>query len=442
MKNRRKTGLVAVSAVIVLMVLGVSVGLFVKNNQKLETPELKTITAENPEDPSVWEKTYPDEYASYQENKKLTEQPSHFDDMPYLKAMYAGTGYATAFNHPRGHVYTLEDIRKIGDARWKGHQAACYTCKSTQIPGLIEKYGDDFFNKSFDEISFDEISKEVDFAIGCANCHDPKTNYLKISQPPLIEAMNARGIDVSKASRQEKRTLVCAQCHTTYYFTEDGNKTTFPWKEGLTVDDQIKYYDKIGFTEWTHPDSGAPMIKPRHEEYEYFKGSTHEAAGVSCADCHMPYTKKGNKKITSHVWQSPLNNMEQSCLQCHRESKEYLKSRVRDIQHRTKAAEDRGGYVVTELIQTLKVAKDTPGINQDKLKEAQKMHRYGQYYLDSVMVTNGYGFHNPLRSMEDLNKGMDYCQRGINIANQAILEAGGTLPTLNIKYDIKDPFKE
>lgn len=437
MKNRSKIGLIAVSAIIVAVVLGVGVGLFVGNNQKLEPTTIEKISAKNFEDPAAWGKNYPAQFESYQENEQLTDQPSHFEDMPYLKAMYAGTGYAKAFNHPRGHLYTLKDIRKIGDFRWKGHQAACYTCKSTQIPGLVEKYGDDFF-----KMKFDEVGKDINFPIGCANCHDPETNDLKITQPPLIEAMKARGIDVNKASRQEKRTLVCAQCHVTYYFPDDTNKTTFPWKEGLTVEDQIKYYDKVGYTEWTHPDSGAPMIKPRHEEYEYFKGSTHESAGVSCADCHMPYMKKGNKKVSSHVWQSPLDTMEQSCMTCHRESKDWLKGAVRAIQRRTKNAEDRGGYVVTELIETLKVAKDTPGIDQAKLKEAQRMHRLGQYYLDCVMVTNGYGFHNPLRSMEDLNKGMDYCQQGINIANQAILEAGGTLPKLNIKYDIKDPFEE
>ncbi|MDD4200950.1 MAG: ammonia-forming cytochrome c nitrite reductase subunit c552 [Eubacteriales bacterium] len=49
-------------------------------------------------------------------------------------------------------------------------------------------------------------------------------------------------------------------------------------------------------------------------------GSTHQSPGVACADCHMPYTMAGNKKISSHVWQCPLNNIEQSCTNCGFES--------------------------------------------------------------------------------------------------------------------------
>ena len=46
----------------------------------------------------------------------------------------------------------------------------------------------------------------------------------------------------------------------------------------------------------------------RHPEFELFSapGSVHWAAGVACADCHMPYERVGQSKISSHRWQSPL----------------------------------------------------------------------------------------------------------------------------------------
>lgn len=422
MKNGKRIGLIAVSAVIIAVVAGSGVGMFIGHNQPLKQTVIKPISAKDSYKSELWGENYPAQYESYRSNDEIKDQPSHFDSMPYLKLMYKGIGYVTEFNEPRGHTHMLEDIRKVNPKRWQGHQAACYTCKSSQVPGLVEKYGDEFY-----KMSFEEIGKEITEPVGCLNCHDPKTNELVITQQPLIEAFKRQGIDVNKASRQEKRTLVCAQCHVTYYFPTDTNKTTFPWDKGLDVASQLAYYDEINFTEWVNPDTGTPLVKPRHEEYEYFKGSVHESAGVSCADCHMAYMKQGNQKISSHKWGSPMDNMEQSCMTCHREGEEWLRSNVEKIQSSTKALSDRGGEVITTTINTLKAAKNTPNIDQEMLKKAQRLHRYGQYYLDTVYVTNGYGFHNPQRTMSDLATGIDYCQEATKIANQAILKAGGQL---------------
>ena len=49
------------------------------------------------------------------------------------------------------------------------------------------------------------------------------------------------------------------------------------------------------------------MIKMQHPEYELFTaGSTHYKAGVACADCHMPYTRDGAVKFSTHDVHSPL----------------------------------------------------------------------------------------------------------------------------------------
>ena len=41
----------------------------------------------------------------------------------------------------------------------------------------------------------------------------------------------------------------------------DLKQVTFPWDNGQTVDDIEKYYDDIGFSDWTHSLSKAPMLK-------------------------------------------------------------------------------------------------------------------------------------------------------------------------------------
>lgn len=287
-------------------------------------------------------------------------------------------------------------------------------------------------NPEFSKLSFEEAAEMVTEPIGCANCHDPETNELVITQPELIRAYERQGVDVNSLSNQEKRSLVCGQCHVTYYFHPETNDATFPWDEGFTAEEQIAYYDNIGFTENVHPDSGTNLIKPRHAEFETFQGSTHDSAGVSCADCHMPYMKEGNQKISSHTWQSPLNTIDQSCMTCHREGEDWLRGRVEDIQTTTKGMSDRGGVVVVDTINMLKVASNTAGVDQARLDEARDLHRRGQYLLDFVYVTNGFGFHNPHGTYQDLALGIDYCQQATLIAALAIQDAGGELPEVTL----------
>ena len=62
------------------------------------------------------------------------------------------------------------------------------------------------------------LGAEIVHPIGCADCHDAKTMNLAVSRPALKEAFERTGRDISKATQQELRSLVCAQCHEEYYF--------------------------------------------------------------------------------------------------------------------------------------------------------------------------------------------------------------------------------
>ena len=53
------------------------------------------------------------------------------------------------------------------------------------------------------------------------------------------------------------------------------------------------------------------MIKIQHPEYETWIDGPHGSAGVTCADCHMPYIRGENgQKMSSHYWTSPLKDPE------------------------------------------------------------------------------------------------------------------------------------
>lgn len=407
----------AIFSVIVVFALSISgYMLFKANNTLVTSGPLGEIGAYEA-DPAVWGKYYPHQYDSYLKNYNNTEHPSHFETKPYMEIMYAGTGFGAEFNEPRGHVYTLEDILAIDPSRYRTG-AACITCKSSEAPAMMERYGADYFL-----MTFEEATSQISHPIACLDCHDPKTMDLRISRPALIEAFERQGRDIAKASRQEMRSLVCAQCHVTYYFQPETKTLTFPWDKGIKADEILAYYDDKDFAEWIHPIAGSPLVKPRHAEYEIFMGSTHQSAGLSCADCHMPYTTVGNVKISSHEWTSPLNNITQSCTTCHRQGEKWLRDRVNDTQAKTKELQDIAGEVIVQAINELKVARETPGVNQDLLKQAQEMHRKGQWYLDFVIVTNGYGFHNPTESLNNIGKSIDYGHKSIHLAREAVKKA-------------------
>jgi len=109
-----------------------------------------------------------------------------------------------------------------------------------------------------------------------------------VDQPPAFKnAMEARGIDLTKATRQEMRSYVCGQCHVEYYFKGDEKILTFPWSKGLRPEDIEAHYDEYGFSDWTHKETGAKMLKAQHPEFETWSSGLHARSGVSCADCHM-----------------------------------------------------------------------------------------------------------------------------------------------------------
>ena len=79
------------------------------------------------------------------------------------------------------------------------------------------------------------------------------------------------------------------------------------------IDNISAYYEEIGFKDWTHKDTGAPMLKIQHPEFEMWSSGIHARSGVACADCHMPYMRDGAVKVSDHWLRSPLDNVNQAC---------------------------------------------------------------------------------------------------------------------------------
>jgi nitrite reductase (cytochrome c-552) len=206
------------------------------------------------------------------------------------------------------------------------------------------------------------------------------------------------------------RSLACGQCHVEYYFQGEGKLLTYPWHNGLKVEQIEAYYDSEGWKDWTHATSGAPVLKAQHPEFELWSQGIHARSGVACADCHMPYKRDGAIKISDHHVRSPLLNISRACQQCHNYSESEILSRAEAIQDRTKSLLSRAEDAVIAAIQAIDVAQEA-GASDDDLRAARKLHRQAQWRMDFVAAENSLGFHAPQESARILAEAIDLARQ-------------------------------
>jgi nitrite reductase (cytochrome c-552) len=292
--------------------------------------------------------------------------------------------------------------------------ASVYTAMSDLGQGNVRQG----FEK-LNSLPYAEARKLVKHPVSCVDCHAPDTMQLRISRPAFIEGIQEakahegiKDYDVNTmASRQEMRSFVCAQCHVEYYFKGPEKRLTFPWSKGLKADQILAYYKDAIFKDWTHAETGTPLLKAQHPEFEMWSQGIHARAGVACADCHMPYKREGATKISDHHVRSPILNINRACQTCHKVPEAELKARVEMIQDTTFELRNRALDAVVALIGDLKGAKER-GVSVEQLAPAQEFHRQAQFLFDFVEAENSTGFHAPQEAARVLAQSIDLARQG------------------------------
>lgn len=393
----------------------------------------------------VWGENYPREFQSYYRTSDTTFRSKYngnaMIDMlevdPRLVVLWAGYGFSKDYNQGRGHYYAVTDVqRTLRTGAPKGPAdgpmpSTCMTCKSPDVPRLMNQKGVAAFYTG----KWAELGPEVVNPIGCADCHDPETMNLTITRPALIEAFERIGKDVKKASYQEMRSLVCAQCHVEYYFdktvAEGANYLTFPWDNGFSAEAMEEYYDNIEFSDWTHAISKAPMLKAQHPGYEVYMTGIHAQRGVACADCHMPYISEGGQKYTDHKMQSPLNNIANSCQVCHREEAATLMGNV--IERQDKIIENRDKLEELLVRAHIEAGKAWElGATDEQMKNILKGIRHAQWRWDYAAASHGGSFHSPVETGRVI-------ATGITIAQETRIELARLLASLGYNQEVPYP---
>ncbi|MBI9036399.1 MAG: ammonia-forming cytochrome c nitrite reductase [Bacteroidales bacterium] len=417
-----------IATIVVVFVLGLLASSITQRRAESEfvykpQVEIKDFEPRN----EVWGKNFPKEFESYyktaEDNFKSKYNGGTMIDMlavdPRLVVLWAGYGFSKDYNQGRGHYYAIDDVvntlRTGGpkDANDGPMPSTCWTCKSPDVPRLMDELGSP---EAFYSGKWASKGEEIVNAIGCADCHDPKSMDLKITRPALIEAFDRMGKDINEVSHNEMRSLVCAQCHVEYYFNkktpvEGVPYLTLPWDKGMSVEAMEEYYDEIEFKDWTHKLSKAPMLKAQHPGYEVYLTGIHAERGVSCADCHMPYKSEGGQKFTDHHIQSPLNNVENSCQVCHREKTAQLIEDVYERQDKIIENRDKLEELVVRAHVEAKKAWDL-GATEDQMKDILMDIRHAQWRWDYAAASHGGSFHSPVEIGRVISTGITVAQEG------------------------------
>jgi nitrite reductase (cytochrome c-552) len=366
-------------------------------------------------DSANWRFNYPRQYDAYRRMRDATTRTRYGGSFPrdYLEEtpanviLFAGHGFAKEYVQARGHVYSIEDLlatERVGPET----PATCWTCKGPDAPLQMQAMGglEQDGPARFYAANFHDFKEKITHPIGCYDCHDPESMMLRVERPALGEALARQDRDIDQATHQEMRSLVCAQCHSEYYFRGEGNYLVFPWDRGTSVEAMEDYFASYDFADWTHAVSKARMIKVQHPDYELYLTGIHAYRGVACADCHMPYRTEGGVKFTNHHIRSPLLDVANSCAVCHRWGEEEIRARVQSIQDKVRQGRDRAEAVLVKAHFDVAAAAQA-GATHEQLAEVRRLVAAAQLRWDYVAAANGMGFHSPQESLRVLQAAVD-----------------------------------
>ena len=399
---------------------------------------------EDSADPKVWSQNWPLQYDSYLRTSQPTTTKyggrgagasdgglaaQKLDRDPWLKRIFAGYAFAIDYRDRRGHHYALFDQEATKRVTERQQPGACLQCHASNLP-LYRFAGQGDVQKGFVHVSAmpyrearemkdDKGQPLVQHSVACLDCHDPKTMGVRVTRPGFIAGIKAlkakQGIadyDPNRdATRQEMRSFVCGQCHVEYYFKGAAKTVTYPWANGLKVEEIEAYYEREGFTDWIHTETGTKVLKAQHPEFEVWSQGVHSRAGVACADCHMPYERTGALKVSDHWVRSPLLNLNRACQTCHAVPEKELEARVLGIQDRHHALLQRAAAATTEMLDAIVAARKS-GVTDGDLQPAATQHRKAQWRLDFVAAENSMGFHAPQELARILAEVIDHARQG------------------------------
>ncbi|KGQ33558.1 cytochrome C nitrite reductase [Gallibacterium genomosp. 2] len=380
---------------------------------------------------------YPLQYQSWLGTSQSEEIGDALAEDPRLVVLWGGYLFSSEYNHPRGHYYAVTDVRNIlrtgapKDENSGPQPAACWTCKSPDVARLITEKGEDGYFGA----KWAKWGNEIVNPIGCADCHDTNSKEfaegqpaLRIARPHVLRALDKINWNFERSDKTDKRAAICANCHVEYFFAGDKKIVTFPWQNGVSVEQMEKYYDDLQFKDWTHSLSKAPMLKAQHPDFETWTMGMHGKNGVTCVDCHMAKQQTADGRVfTNHNIGNPFDNFQNTCANCHDQSKEKLQSIVNSRKERVQSAMIKLEDQLVHAHFEAKAAWDA-GATEAEMKDALQDIRHAQWRWDYTSASHGFYMHAPEVALEVLSSGLDKAA-----------DARRKLAVILTKHNVKQP---
>ncbi|WP_420176576.1 ammonia-forming cytochrome c nitrite reductase subunit c552 [Luteococcus sp. OSA5] len=443
-KRRTKVilGVLVLASLLATLVIAALLADVVKKQSEAKEPYFQAVElTDTTVDPAIWGKNFPIQYEMYKKtadmeptehggsnptkreatanDPRTTVAAQEVDREPRLRKLWDGYAFAVDYREARGHEYMLTDQRLTRRVQEFDQPGACINCHASTYTVFKDEGGGDLM-KGFDAINHQkylDITDKFEHPIACIDCHDPKTMALRVTKPAFMNGIKSlkasegiKDYDVNKdATPSEMRSYVCAQCHVEYYFKGEGNTLHFPWSKGLNIEQE--YADSTSHVDWVHARTGMPGLKAQHPDFETWSQGIHAKAGVSCADCHMPYKRQGAAKVSDHQVRSPMLDVNSSCQTCHKADEKEMKERVSNIQNNFLKTMDATYTAVDELIDDIEAAQKA-GVAEDRLEAARLYQRKASFYLDYSESENSNGFHAPAYSQQILADATNAARQG------------------------------
>lgn len=376
--------------------------------------------AEGEHDPAAWGAYYPAEYerwlatadkrpAGLSRYKRGFDGGVTFDKLseyPFMAVLFNGWGFGVDYNEPRGHHYMLIDQQEADPSRVKAG-GACLTCKSPYAQDLYAKDKAALFGATYAKAVGMLPAGAAQLGVSCIDCHDARTMEVRTRRWTVDAGLREMGTSQDKLQLNQRRTLVCGQCHCTYSVMKDGTRSVevdFPWEGSawgtITVENIIKDIEtQKPRHEWVQNTTGMKLGFIRHPDFEFYTaGSPHVPSGVSCPDCHMPQTTVGNARIADHDPMSPLKYDKLPCLRCHAgRTDQQMRETVFAIQRANLVRLIDAGYRTATVAKLFELANRslTATSGEPVYDEAAAHYRQAFYRVVYMGAENSVGFHNP-----------------------------------------------
>ena len=340
-------------------------------------------------DIEAWRGLYPKQVETFASRENAAPVVDYLTQYPWLKNVYAGSGFAEAYESPRPHPDALEDVKNTPRTSEKT-SPGCYSCKSPQYVVKEKANPEAIYAKSFVE-----LKPEITYSIGCYDCHGNLPGRGRDGNSYLG---STREMFTSHFPDVGREDAACGQCHSEHY-SDQKNPQALAIPEFTDPTRIYEYYESINLVDYVNPETGTGHLKAQHPEFQVAAVGNHVSRDVSCSDCHFEKVKDAGGNYTNHAPVSPSKSpkiREDVCLPCHSSmSDQDVLDMISGLQVYVNESCIVVGQRLAKFNDRFAAAIKAGKLSAAQVDELRALNREAQWYWDWVFSENGDGIHNP-----------------------------------------------